>query len=58
MGRETVYVCYQTLRRFSKADEMGMQTNPERGTIQQASYVLEEESKMSASRFLLPIVYP
>ena len=36
MGRETVYLCHD-FRRFSKADEIGMQTNPERGTLQQTS---------------------
>ena len=35
-----------------------MQTNPERGTFQQTGKGLEEESKMSASRFQFPIVYP
>ena len=41
---------------FSKADKIGMQTYPEKGTLQQTSLGLEEESKMmSASRFLLPL---
>ena len=54
--KQSTYV--MTFHRFSKADEIGMQMNPERGTLQQTSKGLEEESKMSASRFLLPIVYP
>ena len=56
MGRETFYL-YYGFRMFSKVDEIGMQMNPERGTLQQTSQGLEEVSKMSASRFLLPTVY-
>ena len=35
-----------------------MQTNPDRGTLQQTSEGPEAVSKMSASRFMLPTVYP
>ena len=55
MGLETVYLCHDL---FSKADEIAIRTNPERGTLQQTSWGLEEVSLMSASRFLLPTVYP
>ena len=51
--KQSTYVT--TFLRFFKADEIEKQTNRERGTLQQASYGLKEESKMSASRFLLPI---
>ena len=54
--KQSIYAA--TFQGFSKADEIGMQANPERGTLQQTSLGLEDESNVSASRFLLPTVYP
>ena len=53
--KQSAYVT--TFRTFSQTDVIILRAKPEWGIFQQTSQSLEEESKMSAPAFLLPIVY-
>ena len=56
--RETVYIHITTFRRFSKADEIGMQTNPERGTLQQTSWGLRRRIQDVSLQISVPNCVP